>query len=1536
MRETKQPQRTQRSDSSQHGRSLIEQPAAKNTNNKTYITMCENDTEIFPAVRCKALDYVFETTTSLKVMMNLLALPAPYLTGTSDLYPHSGSLPEVTYRTPWIRGKIISTCRLFVSGSVLDDLGRKKQVNSPERFNVTLSHVRDEVEGIPSSNPDSLDDVDQDEWINLLKGSKISDPCQESFFKLSADQTCHESENKSKDLHLPEEMMVVNFLPQFKRHLPTLKTKLSRLRTFPVADPLLSSTGEVISEETIFRHCAPYETPPDVFPSDVQMCANIHEEFVKDSEMKEESLLLPDVVDALKLAAENFTTFSSVCGRVNVVPEQLDEQRTVLDLLRKDAPVSMDIAQYVLPEEPSRGRKMNGGLIDTDLPGRLLLPTEMELDVTLTSETSQTFICLSTKDLQREESSLLSTLCLVSEKAQKEMETALWMAEKHPTFVLGFLLAEPQTYEPTADFQPLSEALKLLHEQSFVSVGDELQPQMEAGVLQVCTSSCCEFTESLSSEFLSTEEEEKEEEDFTKLSPEHLEFAVRSIQMSPTNRTHLNSPHQKKSEAVAAFLQKETITDSSQNSLPTHAVNTNKEVKPAVLMFPKPETTTKTKHGVTDKMFSEVVSISSARKNDTSYTGREVCESHSQLSDVPSRPNIRDDHRGVLVSRRPPEKDLDPLSTFMMLRSQQRSPQSCVNTAAPKVDEQPPQSELRPHGDQIKKLDRTPNLMNAAVSGNATREQKAAGQPTGRLISPVISPSVTQDRKENRVLQVQATASQQRAYCELLAFAEPRLSSAKQLWLNFPAWGDFSSLTSDQTHFLLKQQERALCRTTAQSAELIRDQELLFNQVALIHVLVTLKDLLLKCDLGTAVEYLTKAAEACAEQSLEQLVKRLQIILYLSHRDQESSPKLLELHQLLAAWLQGRKGQNNTDKILVIISVDSDDSRSTIITDLNQLTDVTAVCPMEDNNKLNGASVVSSVRDSVCALVYEKHIGPDFPWNSFSLVVEYDHPGQSPWAAICRERSISHLTFNTILHDEKKKASWCLEDNVPYVLVVTEGLLNCPVLLQTLESVFNITVLERSHCPSLQMLGGTHHYAVITVDESTAIVVQEQDELFAERASEGVVMRLTALSLQYSCCWIILHCPGSQGGGFSGEAFSNLVLVYSSLVLLGMKSEDLDVKVLIVSEVSEIAKWISQICFLCLMSNDRDLLSFLDRDWLAVTPSQEEQSLLQFPCINPLVCQLMLKRAASFQWLLGASLSQLKELLPEVPHKVLKLFSDTTSLYTLTAHPDRPDSQTVINETNHQTSPPNSPWTKTPVPDPHPQLPINLDPEPEPFSSNYSTSFLFGAESADPDSTEQEGNTDFRLDLGCSFGTPDLQRSWTSSDLWKEDDRSRDKVTFSGWRGRSGAVGRVVGRVDDEWAHRVPPNLNEYTNYLQTAPDSPLKLESTFSYSPVLQQPANTQTSTFSAGHGDLGLSLPAEVTLWGRGQSGQDFPSNLGGISRLPANYGSKCWIGHERKRNGEAAGLVGTALTPPKMGRLSYEKVPGRSDGQTRLKLF
>lgn len=133
--------------------------------------------------------------------------------------------------------------------------------------------MNEDVEVIPSSNPDSPQRPEQDELVCLLKESELTDPCQESFFRMTpgnknkGNSAIHSVLEKRvtvlieteihfksfEELLLPEDMMVVDFLPQFKRHLPTLKTKLSRLRMLPVADPLLTLTGDSISEETIFR-----------------------------------------------------------------------------------------------------------------------------------------------------------------------------------------------------------------------------------------------------------------------------------------------------------------------------------------------------------------------------------------------------------------------------------------------------------------------------------------------------------------------------------------------------------------------------------------------------------------------------------------------------------------------------------------------------------------------------------------------------------------------------------------------------------------------------------------------------------------------------------------------------------------------------------------------------------------------------------------------------------------------------------------------------------------------------------------------------------------------------------------------------------------------------------------------------------------------------------------------------------------------------------------------------------------------------------
>lgn len=112
-------------------------------------------------------------------------------------------------------GKVTSSSKLFVRGSVLEDLGDGAQVNSPERFCcftslsaafgsccfVYFTFIRfrfdispsEDVEVISSSN--SLKDLDEDEYICLVKGSQFNS-CQESFLKWTPEQINPDDKNK--------------------------------------------------------------------------------------------------------------------------------------------------------------------------------------------------------------------------------------------------------------------------------------------------------------------------------------------------------------------------------------------------------------------------------------------------------------------------------------------------------------------------------------------------------------------------------------------------------------------------------------------------------------------------------------------------------------------------------------------------------------------------------------------------------------------------------------------------------------------------------------------------------------------------------------------------------------------------------------------------------------------------------------------------------------------------------------------------------------------------------------------------------------------------------------------------------------------------------------------------------------------------------------------------------------------------------------------------------------------------------------------
>lgn len=181
-------------------------------------------------------------------------------------------------------------------------------------------------------------------------------------------------------------------------------------------------------------------------------------------------------------------------------------------------------------------------------------------------------------------------------------------------------------------------------------------------------------------------------------------------------------------------------------------------------------------------------------------------------------------------------------------------------------------------------------------------------------------------------------------------------------------------------------------------------------------------------------------------------------------------------------------------------------------------------------------------------------------------------------------------------------------------------------------------------------------------------------------------------------------------------------------------------------------------------------------------------------------------------------------------------------------------------------------WTDSPGPVPQPEL----------SCTDQRSRLLFG-----------DDKTDFKLDLSSFVGGSDgpPQRNWISSDPWKEECTRRrgDSMTPPGSGGRAGVSGGVVQRVP-------------------ATSDSLFRLDFAFGCSPVVEQSVNHCMSVGSAVHFSdsrhIGSSLspPSDFMLWN--------PSRNLTSSTASTSYGTKCCVGQERKRSGDAAGMVAKCI--------------------------
>ncbi|MEE6458952.1 hypothetical protein FKM82_000477 [Ascaphus truei] len=301
-------------------------------------------------------------------------------------------------------------------------------------------------------------------------------------------------------------------------------------------------------------------------------------------------------------------------------------------------------------------------------------------------------------------------------------------------------------------------------------------------------------------------------------------------------------------------------------------------------------------------------------------------------------------------------------------------------------------------------------------------------------------------------------------------------------------------------------------------------------------------------------------------------------------------------------------------QVLVITRIGSDDTKGTIVDILSKMKDFKAIAlrPAEGRRFLERKNVLDSLVSCSCIIVTNQHIGAHFPWDQFSLVVEYDCT--AGWLKICQDLKVPYMTLQTCLPDPilmgetslNSFGFFQLDIQVPYVFLTSEGLLNNPEILQLMESKYNITCIERSSSASLQLFGGTERCALITVDESTAIIMQNLEELKCDKSSESIILKLVALSLQYSCCWIVLYSKERINSEYSlsGNILQNLALMYAALVPFTSKSEELEVKVLISPGVEETGLLIQRIAEHTVMRCKSDPYKWLDKSWLSVLPSE--------------------------------------------------------------------------------------------------------------------------------------------------------------------------------------------------------------------------------------------------------------------------------------------------------------------------------------------
>ncbi|CAN0308015.1 unnamed protein product, partial [Bubo scandiacus] len=1187
-----------------------------------------SQSKMFAALKYHSTDYFYESMARQKFSMWRLSLCFPPCLHQDEKYHLTGLFADDKYRKPWTR---ITSTQNMIAISVLDqwkkslsveDFLEKKPISSVE------FHISNElIEIIPSSNPCSQTDIEGPlPRKNIFKEKSTQDKY------LKTDYTTEFNE-QWQDLCMEEELVFIDNLENFRKKLPTSSVLLSRLHFFLVKDPLLDSEGQNLTEENVFRECLTFQNEM-VMEETKKELQEIKENFCTISVKNEEYFMLPVELEFCQPSngrsdSVKIPSYLEVKELLNLPPEIIADEDMCNEVIKEDLKAEitykLEISKYCpVPQEvcSSNSRSMLE-CCESD---------KMEVPLTPPRRQQRSWVNFLWMGLQEEPIPLFGNSILITEPSREYLEYLVWQSEKYRDNMSSLLFVEHLTVKLAYQPHSLTELKEMLR----VEVEAPMLSSLEEGwwLHLGLNPVSIETLEQLNMDARNANSLfPTEVETFTQFTSYQLERWLED-KNSMTNQELLAAEKHQSNKVINLYMspqiQKQyfALHVSAASSAKIHSTNTPVEEL--------------TEGSIKKNKVEEAISFLNQGKKPPQSSESVSCKDVSSKEDDSS--NSQKPASSALATNW--DNDDSDLSNFIMLRSKytltKREENSDVDS--PEKVLQPEEQHMHVHKED------------SPVCETVRIDEKK------------------QENEDSVTVNIQASESQCQAYCLLEEAATPVLKDLTHLGVLASVNWSFDSIKFDHTRFFLRQQEKVI-RDHFEEGKIDEKEIMLSRHAALVHLLVTVRDLLLTCGLDTALGYLSKAKDIyknVLESCLNKIWRQLMIVQYSSQKNHETNPKITELQCQMLNWMQSY-GEEHSVKILIITRMDSEREKAALIHTLSRVEGLKAIDLNSDKKGtfLACKDIISS-RYS-CVIVHNQQIGADFPWTHFSLVIEYDYSENSCWKNLCKSLNVTYMTFKTTLPETIQMGNYCssflLEVQIPYVFLATEGLLNMPDMLQLLESKYSITFVERSSSYSLKLCGSTDRYVVLTIDECTAIFLQSMEELKYEKSCDNVVSKLMALSLQYTCCWIVFYSREGLNLEYRlrGDTLLNLVLIYATLIELTQKSEDFEVKVVLMPGIEETALVIRQIADNILIASNISPHEWLDKSWLSVLPSETEKCLLTFPCINPLVAQFMLKKGSSLERLFLASFDQLQELLPEVPKKVLKHFSDTTSSYSLNA-----------------------------------------------------------------------------------------------------------------------------------------------------------------------------------------------------------------------------------------------------------------------------